>query len=71
MVGRRQDIELGPLSGASNVRFLLQERGIRGNPSLVGAIVAIAKEQSAVLEVDKVDSLLESGGREDEPAEAV
>ena len=50
MIGSRQLIEVGPMSGESNVVFWLQERGIEKNPELVRAIFQKAKESAKILE---------------------
>ncbi len=50
MIGSRQIIEVGPMSGESNVVFWLQERGIEKNPELVRAIFQRAKESVRILE---------------------
>lgn len=50
MVGSRQIIEVGPMSGESNVVFWLQERGIETHPELVRAIFQRAKDSVRVLE---------------------
>jgi 2-isopropylmalate synthase len=49
LFGRRQVIEVGPMSGESNVRYWLQERGIDARPDLVTAIFTRAKEADGVL----------------------
>jgi len=38
MIGRRQVIEVGPMSGESNVVYWLRERGFEALPELVQAI---------------------------------
>jgi 2-isopropylmalate synthase len=50
LIGSRQIIEVGPMSGESNVVFWLQERGIEKNPELVRAIFQRAKESVKILE---------------------
>jgi 2-isopropylmalate synthase len=50
LIGGRQVIEVGPMSGESNVVFWLQERGIEARPDLVRAIFQRAKESACVLE---------------------
>lgn len=50
LVGSRQIIEVGPMSGESNVNYWLRERGIEANPELVKAIFQKAKESVRVLE---------------------
>ncbi|HEV8241376.1 MAG TPA: LeuA family protein [Thermoanaerobaculia bacterium] len=49
LVGRRQLVEVGPMSGESNVVFWLQSHGIEPRPELVAAIFARAKASSTVL----------------------
>jgi len=49
LVGRRQRIEIGPMSGLSNVRFWLEEKGIDANEELVQAIFARAKSSTGTL----------------------
>lgn len=50
LIGSRQVIEVGPMSGESNVVFWLQERGIETHPELVRAIFQRAKESVRILE---------------------
>ncbi|MFP5287852.1 MAG: LeuA family protein [Thermoanaerobaculia bacterium] len=50
LIGGRQIIEVGPMSGESNVSYWLQERGIEKNPELVRAIFQRAKESERILE---------------------
>ena len=49
MVGRRQEIEIGPMSGASNVRYYLTVRGLPCEDALVQEIIAVAKHSNRVL----------------------
>jgi len=49
LVGRRQRIEIGPMSGLSNVRFWLEERGIEYEEELVHAIFERAKTADGTL----------------------
>jgi len=50
LIGSRQLIEIGPMSGESNVVYWLKERGIEPGPELVKAIFQKAKTSSATLE---------------------
>ncbi|HYH45755.1 MAG TPA: LeuA family protein [Thermoanaerobaculia bacterium] len=50
LIGSRQIIEVGPMSGESNVLFWLEERGIEKDPELVRAIFQRAKESVRILE---------------------
>ncbi len=53
-VGRRQAIEIGPMSGKSNVEWWLRERGIAPEPALVEAIFARAKSSDRTLEEPEI-----------------
>jgi len=50
LIGSRQIIEVGPMSGESNVLYWLRERGIETDPELVKAIFQRAKESVRILE---------------------
>jgi 2-isopropylmalate synthase len=50
LIGSRQVIEVGPMSGESNVVYWLQERGIEPTPELVKEIFQKAKSSLATLE---------------------
>ncbi|HYO16704.1 MAG TPA: LeuA family protein [Thermoanaerobaculia bacterium] len=50
LIGSRQVIEVGPMSGESNVVYWLQERGIEATPELVKEIFQKAKSSLATLE---------------------
>jgi 2-isopropylmalate synthase len=49
LVGREQEIEIGPMSGRSNVTFWLEKRGIAATEALVDRIFQKAKRSAAVL----------------------
>ncbi|HEY0784121.1 MAG TPA: 2-isopropylmalate synthase, partial [Thermoanaerobaculia bacterium] len=49
MIGCRQVVEVGPMSGESNVVYWLQEHGIDPRPELVRSIFDRAKDSPAVL----------------------
>ena len=55
LIGCRQVIEVGPMSGESNVVYWLQERGIEATPELVKEIFQKAK--SAVTTLEEVEIL--------------
>ena len=61
-VGRHQLIEIGPMSGESNVTFWLKERGIEAERSLVEAIFRRAKESDRTLEEAEVLGVCRSHG---------
>ncbi len=54
MIGCRQVIEVGPMSGESNVVYWLQERGIEAAPELVKEIFQRAKCAAAILEETEI-----------------
>lgn len=54
MVGRRQQVEIGPMSGQANVTCWLQERGIESTPALAQEIFQAAKQATATLEEDQI-----------------
>ncbi len=54
LIGRRQVIEVGPMSGESNVVYWLQERGIEATPELVKEIFQKAKSALAILEEEEI-----------------
>ena len=52
--GRAQEIEIGPMSGASNVGFWLKHRGLPVKPEVVQAILAEAKKSNRTLTDEEV-----------------
>src|SRR5687767_6787598 len=54
MVGREQEIEVGPMSGKSNVVFWLERRGLPADDAIVDRIFAKAKASSAVLSEQEI-----------------
>jgi 2-isopropylmalate synthase len=54
MVGREQEIEIGPMSGRSNVVFWLEQRGIAAEEELVDRIFRRAKSSPTVLTESEV-----------------
>jgi len=60
MVGRRQTIEVGPMSGISNVQCWLEDHGIEPRPELVEAIFRRAKESDQVLADEEILALVNS-----------
>jgi 2-isopropylmalate synthase len=53
-VGRRQEIVVGPMSGASNVLHFLRTRGLTDDPEVVEAVLERAKESARVLTEEEV-----------------
>jgi len=58
LVGREQEIEVGPMSGKSNVIYWLEKRGITASDELVERIFAKAKGAMTVLTEQDIRSLL-------------
>lgn len=58
MVGRRQSVDVGPMSGASNVECWLRERGLEPSPERISAILRAAKEADHVLGEDEIEAVL-------------
>jgi len=53
-VGRSQEIEIGPMSGGSNVKHYLTSRGLPNTQELVQALLAAAKKSDRVLSEEEV-----------------
>ncbi len=60
MVGREQEVDVGPMSGRSNVLFWLERRGIEADEAEVDRIFARAKASSRVLTEDEIRQELET-----------
>jgi 2-isopropylmalate synthase len=54
MIGRSQQIEIGPMSGKSNVVFWLEKRGILVTNELVERVLAKAKASTCVLTDEEI-----------------
>ena len=59
LVGRQQEIEIGPLSGKSNVVFWLESRGFPVNDEVVDRVFAAAKASNRTLTQEQIRSILE------------
>ena len=58
MVGRQQEIEVGPMSGESNVVFWLESRGIAATPERIQAVFQRAKSTDRVLADGEIRAVL-------------
>ena len=58
MFGCHQAIEIGPMSGASNVVYWLKGHGVEPDPALVQSILLKAKEGGRVLSADEVRAVV-------------
>ena len=54
LVGRKQEIEIGPMSGQANVVYWLAERGIPADPELVQELFRAGKEASSTLAEERL-----------------
>jgi 2-isopropylmalate synthase len=61
MIGREQEVDVGPMSGKSNVVFWLEKRGYTADEETVDRIFAKAKASPCVL--TEADILKELGDR--------
>jgi 2-isopropylmalate synthase len=58
LVGRQQEIEVGPMSGRSNVIYWLERRGLEAGDERVDKIFAAAKAAGGVLSEEEIRRLL-------------
>jgi len=58
LVGRQQEIEIGPMSGRSNVVFWLESRGLPATDEIVDRIFAAGKASERTLTHEQVESLI-------------
>ncbi len=54
LVGREQEIEIGPMSGRSNVVYWLEKRGLTADAERVDRILATAKKAAGVLTDEEI-----------------
>lgn len=62
MVGRSQEIEIGPMSGESNIKYWLERRKISPDRESIGKIMAAAKKSDRLLADEEIYALLEKDG---------
>jgi 2-isopropylmalate synthase len=62
MVGRRQTVEVGPMSGQANVNYWLQEHGIEPTPELVQTIFQAGKAATSTLAEGEILALCRARG---------
>ena len=58
LVGRQQEILVGPMSGRSNVEYWLSHHGVESNPERVQAILEVAKTTRQVLTEYQIQQVL-------------
>jgi 2-isopropylmalate synthase len=61
LVGREQEVEIGPMSGRSNVVFWLEKRGLTASDEAIDRVFARAKASDVVLTEEEIRSLLSPG----------
>ena len=54
MFGRRQEIEIGPMSGESNVAYWLERRGVPASDDAVKRVFAVAKAANRLLSTEEI-----------------
>jgi 2-isopropylmalate synthase len=59
LVGRQQEIEVGPVSGRSNVIFWLESRGLPATDEIVDRIFAAAKASNRMLTHEQVQKIVD------------
>jgi len=59
LVGREQEIEIGPMSGEHNVRYWLTKRGIEDHPLYIEKILAASKRSSTLLSEEEILRMVE------------
>jgi 2-isopropylmalate synthase len=67
MVGLRQIIEIGFMSGVSNIVFWLKQRGIEPQKELVDEIFKAAKQHNRVLSEEEIEEIIKYHELEGEP----
>ena len=63
LIGREQQIDVGPMSGKSNVVFWLERHGYTASDELVDRIFAKAKSSATVLTAEEIVSQIEPAPR--------
>ncbi len=58
LVGREQEVDIGPMSGRSNVIFWLEKRGLTASEEVVDRILAEAKKSDVVLGEETIRAVL-------------
>ena len=67
LVGRRQSIAVGPMSGKSNVEFWLRGHGVESTTERVDCVLAAAKSTSHVLTDAEIAKALSLFGKSESP----
>jgi 2-isopropylmalate synthase len=59
LVGRESEIEVGPMSGRSNVVFWLEKRGLPATDDIVDRVFAAAKASNRTLTHDQIQAIVD------------
>src|SRR5204862_794472 len=59
LVGRESEIEVGPMSGRSNVVFWLEKRGLPATDDIVDRVFAAAKSSNRTLTHDQIQAIVD------------
>ncbi|MEE9131939.1 MAG: LeuA family protein [Gemmatimonadota bacterium] len=59
-IGREQEIEVGHMSGASNVQYFLRARDLPTTPEVVEAVLALAKKSERLLTEEEILETVQS-----------
>jgi len=63
LVGREQEIEIGPMSGRSNVVFWLEKRGLPASDEIIDRVFAAAKASRRTLTHSQVQAIVDEARR--------
>jgi 2-isopropylmalate synthase len=63
LVGRQQTIEVGPMSGRSNVVFWLESRGLPSTDEIVDRIFAAAKASNRTLTHEQIQAIVDHASK--------
>jgi 2-isopropylmalate synthase len=63
LVGREQEIEIGPVSGRSNVIFWLEKRGLPVTDEVVDRVLSAAKASNRLLTHEQIQRLVNEAAR--------
>ena len=63
LVGRESEIEVGPMSGRSNVVFWLEKRGLPATDDIVDRVFAAAKSSNRTLTHDQIQLIVDDARR--------
>ncbi len=64
LVGREQEIEVGPMSGKSNVMFWLESRDLPATDAVVDRIFTAAKDSNRTLTHEQIQKIIEDAKKE-------